>query len=97
MGLFIDDLIEGLIKLMHSNYHLPINIGGNREITIKQLVKIISKLIKSNSKIVYQTLPLDDPTNRKPDITLAKNILDWKPTTNLEIGLQKTIDFLKNN
>jgi UDP-glucuronate decarboxylase len=90
---YIDDQIDGLIKLMNSNYVLPINIGNPHEITVKELAQIILKLTNSESKIVYKDLPSDDPTNRKPDITKAKNILNWEPKYDLEKGLIKTIEY----
>jgi len=90
---YIDDQIDGLIKLMNSDYIYPVNIGNPYELTIKELASIILKLTKSNSKIIYKDLPLDDPTNRKPDITKARNILHWEPTYDLEEGLIKTIHY----
>ena len=92
---YIDDLLDGLIKLMNSNYIYPINIGNSYEINVLDLANIILKLTKSNSKIIYTKLPLDDPTNRKPDITKAKNILQWEPMYNLEKGLMKTIKYFR--
>jgi len=90
---YIDDQIDGLIKLMNSDYIYPVNIGNPYELTIKELASIILKLTKSNSKIIYKDLPSDDPTNRKPDITKARNILHWEPTYDLEEGLIKTIHY----
>ena len=93
---YIDDQLDGLIKLMDSEYNYPINIGNPFEITIKQLTIILLELIESKSTIIYNPLPLDDPTNRKPDITLAKKILNWEPKYELNDGLLKTIEFIKN-
>jgi len=93
---YIDDNIDGLIKLMDSNYILPINIGNPHEITVKELADIILKITKSKSKIVYKDLPSDDPTNRKPDITKANNILKWEPKYDLETGIIKTIEYFTN-
>ena len=95
---YIDDQIEGLIRLMNSNYNYPINIGNPNELTVKQLALTLIKLIntESKSKIIYLPLPSDDPTNRKPDISLAKEILNWEPKINLEEGLIKTIKYIKN-
>lgn len=90
---YIDDQIDGVIKLMNSDYIYPVNIGNPYELTIKELASIILQLTKSNSKIIYKDLPLDDPTNRKPDITKARNILHWEPTYDLEEGLIKTIQY----
>lgn len=94
---YIDDQIEGLIKLMESEYIYPVNLGNPYEITVKKLANIISELINSNSKIIYSPLPSDDPTNRKPDISLAKKLLNWEPKVELKEGLLKTIEFIKNN
>ena len=92
---YIDDMLDGLIKLMSSNYIYPVNLGNPHEIEVKQLAKILLEIIQSESKIINLDLPQDDPTNRKPDIQLAKQILNWEPKTKLEVGFNKTIDFLK--
>jgi UDP-glucuronate decarboxylase len=94
---YIDDQIEGLIKLMNSNHNYPINIGNPYELNVNELATIILNLTKSNSKLIYKELPSDDPTNRKPDITKAKNILNWEPNYDLEKGLIKTIDYFRQN
>ena len=93
---YIDDLILGLIKLMQSDYIYPINIGNDNEMTINELVNVLKTLIDTNSKIVYRELPIDDPKQRKPDISLAKKILNWVPKTNLEEGLKKTKSYFKH-
>ena len=90
---YIDDQIDGLIKLMDTHYIYPINIGNPCEINVKELAYIILQLTQSESKIIYTDLPLDDPTNRNPDITKAKNILNWEPSYDLEKGLMKTIKY----
>jgi UDP-glucuronate decarboxylase len=90
---YIDDQLDGLIKLMNSDYIYPINIGSSYEINVIKLANIILTLTNSDSKIIYKDLPLDDPTNRKPDITKAKNILQWEPLHDLEKGLMKTISY----
>ena len=90
---YVEDQINGLIKLMNSQYIYPINIGNPYEITVKELAKTIIKLTKSESHIVYKPLPSDDPTNRKPDITRAIEILDWTPKYDLESGLINTMNF----
>ncbi len=92
---YINDLIEGLIKLMDSNYNLPVNIGNPNEITIKKIAELIVNMTRSKSKIIYLPLPKDDPTNRKPDINRAKEVLNWKPKIKLEEGLIKTINYFK--
>jgi len=94
---YVDDLIDGIIKLMDSNYNFPVNIGNPNEITIKEIAEKILKLTGSKSEIIYKPLPEDDPTKRKPDISKAKNILHWEPKINLEEGLIKTIQYFKNN
>jgi len=94
---YIEDQINGLIQLMASNYVYPVNIGNPHEITVKELATIILKLTNSNSKIIYKDLPSDDPTNRKPDITKAKQILNWRPIYDLESGILKTIDYFNGN
>ena len=95
---YISDQIEGLTKLMDTDYNNPVNIGNTREITINKLVVILYKLIPdTKSKIINRLLPLDDPTNRCPDLNIAKNILNWTPKVDLELGLQKTIKYLQNN
>ena len=93
---YIDDLVLGMIKLMQSDYIYPINIGNDNEMTINDLVNVLKKLIYSKSKIIYKDLPIDDPKQRKPDISLAKKILNWEPKTNLEEGLKKTISYFKH-
>lgn len=94
---YVDDLIEGLIKLMDTSDEIfePINLGNDSEYTILETAKIITSKIKSNSKIVYSELPKDDPKKRKPDITKAKQILNWQPKIKLEEGLDKTIAYFK--
>jgi len=94
---YVDDLIEGLIKMMNSVDEItgPINIGNETETTIIDLAKLIIKLVNSKSNIVKKPLPQDDPQNRCPDTSKAKNILKWQATTSLEEGLQKTIHYFK--
>ena len=94
---FVDDLVNGLIKIMNSNYHLPINLGNPHEITIKELANIIIGLTNSKSKLIFNDLPQDDPKQRRPNIDKANNLLDWKPTTKLTDGLLKTIKYFKDN
>ncbi len=93
----MDDLIEGMIRLMNSRAEFtgPVNIGNPGEFTIRQLAELIIKLTGSSSKLVFQPLPSDDPLQRKPVIDLAEKELEWKPTVPLEEGLQKTIEYFK--
>ena len=90
---YIEDLLNGLIKLMNSSYTQPMNIGNPYEISVADLANIIIRLTNSKSSIVYQPLPSDDPTNRRPDITRAREILHWEPTYDLEAGIVKTIEY----
>ena len=90
---YIEDLINGIISLMNTPYNYPMNIGNPCEITVSELANIIIKLTNSNSSIVYETLPSDDPTNRRPDITKAVEILKWYPQYDLERGIIKTIEY----
>lgn len=90
---YIDDTINGIYKALNSNYNLPINIGNPDEHSILELVDILNKLISTRSKIKYFDLPENDPKIRKPDIKLATELLNWKPTINFEYGLKKTIDY----
>ena len=95
---YVDDTVTGLIKLMNNDRTIgPINIGNDNEITILQLSQIILKLFKNcSSKLIYKDLPQDDPTRRRPDLTLAINYLKWKPIVSLEDGLKKTIHYFSN-
>jgi len=90
---YINDLVSGLIKLMDSPKSVtgPINLGNPVEFTILQLAKMIIRDTNSNSKIVFRNLPQDDPKQRKPDINLAENLLDWRPKIDLDQGLKLTI------
>ncbi|NBR14310.1 MAG: SDR family oxidoreductase [Crocinitomicaceae bacterium] len=92
---YVDDLVEGIVRLLFSNYHLPVNMGNPDEITISQFAEEIIKLTGTNQKVVYQDLPIDDPKQRQPDITKAKEILDWKPIVERAEGLSKTYDYFK--
>jgi len=89
---FVTDLIEGLTRLVRSDYHQPVNIGNPGEYTILQLAETIIRMTGSRSELVYEALPQDDPMIRQPDITLARALLGWEPTIELEEGLQVTID-----
>ncbi len=90
---YIDDLIDGLIKMMNSDNVGPINLGNPLELSIKDLATKIINLTNSSSHIIYKELPEDDPKRRRPDIFLAMSKLNWSPKYNLEIGLQKTINY----
>ena len=92
---FVSDQVEGLVRLMNSNSHItgPINIGNQIETTVYELAEKIVGITKSSSEIVFEKLPEDDPKKRKPDITLAKQCLEWKPEVNLNDGLSETIRY----
>jgi UDP-glucuronate decarboxylase len=95
---YVTDLISGMTKMMDSrdDFSGPVNIGNPTEFTIKELAEMVIRLTDSMSKIVYLPLPQDDPKQRRPDITLAKNELGWSPVVPLEEGLIKTINYFKN-
>lgn len=92
---YISDMIDGIYKLMNSSLNEPVNIGNPDEITILELAKKIIELTSSKNKIVYKPLPADDPKVRRPDITKAKEKLNWQPKVNLEEGLKKTIAWFR--
>lgn len=92
---YVDDQIEGLYRLLMSDYSNPVNIGNPNEITILDFAKEIVKLTHLDQKIVYQPLPQDDPMQRQPDITLAKNILGWEPRVSREEGMKRTYEYFK--
>jgi len=94
---YVDDLVEGLIRLMATDDKVtgPMNLGNPREFTILQLAEEVIRQTKSKSKIVRKKLPSDDPKQRKPDISLAKKELRWRPKTELEAGIAKTIDYFR--
>lgn len=95
---YIDDLINGLIKLMGTpdDFTGPVNIGNPVEVSVEELAGKIIQMTGSRSKIKHLPLPQDDPRQRKPDISLAKRVLDWKPEVGLETGLARTIEYFKN-
>jgi len=97
---YIDDLIAGMIKMMNSQKEFvgPVNMGNPHEFSIKELAeKVLEMIPESKSKITYQKLPSDDPRQRQPDITLAKEKLGWEPKIELEEGLKKTIEYFRKN
>ena len=93
---YVDDLVNGLMKLMDSDYDGPINLGNPREFTINKLAELIRKEINPDLKIIYKPLPEDDPLQRKPLIETAKKELNWQPTIKLEEGLKKTISYFRD-
>ncbi|MFT3869836.1 MAG: SDR family oxidoreductase [Nibricoccus sp.] len=93
---YVDDLIEGFVRFMAQNETVgPLNLGNPGEFTMLQLAELTLKLVGSKSKIVHQPLPSDDPKQRRPDITLAQNVLKWEPKVPLEEGLKRTIAYFK--
>ncbi len=93
---YVDDLVEGIFRLMMSDYVYPVNIGNPDEITIKEFAEEIIRLTGTDQKIVYKPLPKDDPKQRKPDITRAKEILNWEPKYSRAEGLKPTLEFFQN-
>jgi UDP-glucuronate decarboxylase len=94
---YVDDMVDGLIAMMKSNFIGPVNLGNPDEYTIKEFAKKIIKLTGSKSKIKFSKLPSDDPAMRRPDISLAKKKLGWQPKVSTDDGLRKTIEYFKNN
>lgn len=94
---YVDDLVDGLIRLMDSSDEVtgPINFGNPQEFTIAELAQIILEAVGSSAQIAHLPLPQDDPTQRRPDISLAKDVLGWSPTVDLTAGLSKTIDYFR--
>lgn len=92
---YIDDLVEGILKMAEADYQLPLNLGNPCEFTVTSLAEAVLKLTKSKSKIKYLPLPEDDPKKRRPDISKAKKILDWQPQVSLEEGLKRTIEYFE--
>jgi UDP-glucuronate decarboxylase len=95
---YVEDMVDGLIRMMNStdDFYGPVNFGNPEEFAILELARLIIKLTKSASKIIFQPLPMDDPTQRKPDIALAGNKLGWKPKVDLEKGLKNTIEYFRD-
>jgi dTDP-glucose 4,6-dehydratase len=93
---YVSDLVEGIYRLLLSDYCLPVNIGNPAEITINEFAEEILKLTESNQKIIHTPLPKDDPKQRQPDITLAKKLLGWEPKISREEGLKITFEYFKS-
>lgn len=93
---YVADLVEGIYRLLLSDYHLPVNIGNPDEISLKDFAEEVLKLTGGNVKIVYKPLPADDPKQRQPDITKAKALLDWEPKVSRSEGLRITYDYFKS-
>jgi len=93
---YVDDLVEGIYRLLMSNYDMPVNVGNPSEISLKDFAEEIIKLTGTTQKIIYKDLPVDDPKQRQPDITKAKEILGWEPKVNRSEGLKITYEYFKN-
>ncbi|HEX3692141.1 MAG TPA: NAD-dependent epimerase/dehydratase family protein, partial [Solirubrobacteraceae bacterium] len=89
---YVSDLIRGIIALAESGYHDPVNVGNPNEFTLLELAREVIEVTGSRSEIVHEALPIDDPKQRRPDISLAKQLLDWSPQVSLRDGLRRTID-----
>jgi dTDP-glucose 4,6-dehydratase len=94
---YVSDLVEGIYRLLFSDYHLPMNIGNPDEISLLDFAKEILALTGSKQKIVFKPLPTDDPKQRRPDITKARTILGWEPKVSRREGLRLTLDYFKNH
>ena len=92
---YVSDLVDGILRLMDSDTNEPVNIGNPHEVTIEEIARTIIALVGSSSRIVYRPLPVDDPKQRRPDITRARTLLKWEPKVGLEEGLLKTVDYFK--
>ncbi len=93
---YVDDLVEGIYRLLMSNYDMPVNVGNPSEISLKDFAEEIIKLTGTAQKIVYRDLPVDDPKQRQPDIAKAKELLGWEPRVNRSEGLKITYEYFKN-
>jgi dTDP-glucose 4,6-dehydratase len=93
---FVSDLVEGIVRLLRSDYSGPVNCGNPQETSILEFAKTIIRLTGSRSEIVYRPLPEDDPKVRKPDITRARKLLGWEPKVGLEEGLRRTLDYFRD-
>lgn len=93
---YIDDTLDAIVKFMNTDIMGPVNIGNPEEYSIKEIAHIIISLTNSKSPIIYKELPSDDPKRRKPDITLAKELLGWTPKIGIKDGLERTIEYFKN-
>jgi dTDP-glucose 4,6-dehydratase len=92
---YVDDLVEGVVRLMKTEYFGPVNLGNPDEYAISKFAEIIRELVPGAGPLVYGKLPADDPKQRRPDITLAKKLLDWQPRVSLRTGIGKTIDYFR--
>jgi dTDP-glucose 4,6-dehydratase len=91
----VDDLVEGIYRLLLSDYVFPVNLGNPSEITLKEFAEEVLSLTGSKQKIIYKSLPVDDPKQRQPDISKAKELLDWEPKVDRKAGLKITYEYFK--
>ena len=94
---YVDDLVEGIYRLLLSDYSSPMNIGNPNEISLKDFAEEVLKLTGNTVKIVYKELPIDDPKQRQPDITKARTLLNFAPTHRVDQGLKEAMDWYKKN
>lgn len=93
---YVDDLVEGIYRLLHVDYHLPVNVGNPDEISIADFAQEIIKLTGTNQKVIFEDLPVNDPKQRQPDITKARKILNWEPQIDRSEGLKRTYEYFKS-
>jgi UDP-glucuronate decarboxylase len=94
---YVNDLVDGILRMLwQENSTGPVNLGTNFEMTMIELAELILKLTESSSILEYKELPIDDPKQRRPDLTVAKTLLNWTPSSNPEMGLLKTIEYFKS-
>lgn len=93
---YVDDLVEGIVRLLHSDYSQPVNIGNPNEISIRDFAEEIIQLTGTSQKVIYKNLPLDDPKQRQPDITKAREILNWEPKIGRSEGLKRTYAYFQS-
>ncbi len=94
---YVDDLVEGVVRLLHSDQPGPVNIGNPHEVSMLHLAEVIRDLVGTTSSITHIPRPQDDPTIRQPDITLARTLLGWEPVVVLEEGLKRTIEYFRSH
>jgi len=93
---YVDDEVRGILGLLESDFNGPMNIGNPNEFTIRELADIVKEVTGSSSEIVYEPLPVDDPTQRRPDISLAEKVLGWRPEVELREGLRRTYEWYRS-
>jgi dTDP-glucose 4,6-dehydratase len=94
---YVDDLVDGLVRLSLSEEHWPVNLGNPEEMTVLEFARTISRLAGSSAGMVFQPLPEDDPQRRRPDISKARAVLGWSPRVSIEEGLQRTIEWFRQH